>query len=184
MFPLGIAIGLTLFILRQRRAAKAWTVAIGFVWTTMLILKLVGYMIEGLLPTSPFSAIDLVTASGHVASASVIYGGFIGLVLWRPGTLMVRTLLAATVAAAGIGVTRVMLAEHSVSEVIIAAAVGIVGAYWLTTVASVSVERRARLPLLIVAAIVIVVRHGGHFGWEQTIHQIANDAIVWWRGRA
>lgn len=184
MFPLGIVTGLTLLALRQRRAATGWTIVIGSVWATMLILKFVGYIIQDLLPASPLSIIDLVTPSGHVASATVIYGGLVGLVLWRPGTLKFRTLFAAAAVAAGIGVTRVMLGEHSVSEVVIAAGVGITGAYWLTRLAGVSVDRRARLPLLAVVTVVIVVRHGGHLGWEQTIHHVATDAVTWWRGPA
>lgn len=183
MFPLGVAIAVALVILRQRRAALAWSIAIGCVWATMLVFKLAGYMIEGLLPASPLSMIDLVTPSGHVASATVVYGGLIGLLLWRPDTLVVRTLLATTVIAVGMGVTRVMMGAHSIAEVLTGAAVGIVGVYWMTA-AGVQVERRARLPLVIVAALVMVSRYGNHLGWEQTIHQLAVEAIEHWRGLA
>lgn len=183
MFPLGIAIALALVILRQRRAALAWSIAIGCVWATMLVFKLAGYMIEGLLPASPLSMIDLVTPSGHVASATVVYGGLVGLLLWRSGTLVVRTLLATILIAAGIGVTRVMMGAHSISEVLTGAAVGTIGVYWMTA-AGVQVERRARLPLVIVAALVMVNQYGTHLGWEQTIHHIAIEAIEHWRGLA
>ncbi len=183
MFPLGVAIAVALVILRQRRAALAWSIAIGCVWATMLVFKLAGYMIEGLLPASPLSMIDLVTPSGHVASATVVYGGLIGLLLWRPDTLVVRTLLATTVIAVGMGVTRVMMGAHSIAEVLTGAAVGIVGVYWMTA-AGVQVERRARLPLVIVAAFVMINRYGNHLGWEQTIHQLAVEAIEHWRGLA
>ena len=183
MFPLGIAIALALVILRQRRAALVWSMAIGCVWATMLIFKLAGYLIEGLLPASPLSMIDLVTPSGHVASATVVYGGLVGLLLWRSGTLVARTLLATTLIAAGMGVTRVMMGAHSISEVLTGAAVGIVGVYCLTT-AGVQVERRARLPLVIVAALVMVTQYGTHLGWEQTIHHIAIEAIEHWHGMA
>lgn len=184
MFPLGIAIGLTLYVTRQHRAATAWTVAIGCVWATMLVLKLVGYVIDGVLPVSPLNLVDLVTPSGHVASASAIYGGLIGLVLWRPGTLMVRTLLAAAAVALGIGLTRIMLGDHSLSEVLIGAAVGLAGVIWLASSAEVSVDRRARLPLIAVAVLVLIVRHGDHLSWEQAIHQLATEAIGRWRGTA
>ncbi|MGI4802053.1 MAG: phosphatase PAP2 family protein [Janthinobacterium lividum] len=183
MFPLGIAIALALLILRQHRAALVWSLAIGCVWGTMLVFKLAGYMIEGLLPASPLSMIDLVTPSGHVASATVVYGGLIGLLLWRPDTLVVRTLLATAVIAAGMSVTRVMMGAHSISEVLTGAAVGIVGVYCLTA-AGVQVERRARLPLVIVAALVMVTQYGTHLGWEQTIHHIAVEAIEHWHGMA
>lgn len=183
MFPLGIAIALALLILRQHRAALVWSLAIGCVWGTMLVFKLAGYMIEGLLPASPLSMIDLVTPSGHVASATVVYGGLIGLLLWRPDTLVVRTLLATTVIAAGMSVTRVMMGAHSISEVLTGAAVGIVGVYCLTAT-GVQVERRARLPLVIVAALVMVTQYGTHLGWEQTIHHIAVEAIEHWHGMA
>ena len=184
MFPLGIAIGLTLCLLRQRRAAFAWAVGIGCVWGLMLILKLAGYMIEGLDPASPLSAIDLVTPSGHVASASAIYGGLVGLLLLQRRVLMPHTLLATAGIAAAIGITRVELGEHSVSEVLIGAAVGMLGVYWMSRLLGGSLDRRARLPLLVVAVLVVAVRYGEHLDWEQAIHQLAVGAIGRWRGIA
>lgn len=182
MFPLGFIIALTLLALRQRRAATAWTMAIGGVWAIMLALKLIGYTIAALIPVSPLNVVDLVTPSGHVASASAIYGGVIGLVLWRPGTLMARILVSSASVAAIIGLTRVILGEHSLSEVLIGAAVGLAGAAGLASAAGVSVDRRARLPLVAVAVLVMAVQHGEHLSWEQGIRQLALEAIGRWRG--
>lgn len=182
MFPLGIAVAMTLFALHQRRAATAWTLAIGCVWAAMLALKLAGYTIDALMPASPLNVVDLVTPSGHVASASAIYGGVIGLVLRRPGTLKVRMLTASAAVAVGIGLTRIALGEHSPSEVLIGAAVGLGGAVGLASMAGASVDRRAALALTAVTILVMAVQHGEHLSWEQGIHRFALEAIGRWRG--
>ncbi|MDP9096966.1 MAG: phosphatase PAP2 family protein, partial [Pseudomonadota bacterium] len=182
MFPLGIAVALTLFALHQRRAATAWTLSIGCVWAAMLALKLAGYTIDALMPASPLNVVDLVTPSGHVASASAIYGGVIGLVLRWPGTLKVRMLTASAAVAIGIGLTRIALGEHSLSEVLIGAAVGLGGAVGLASMAGASVDRRAALALTAVTILVMAVQHGEHLSWEQGIHRFALEAIGRWRG--
>lgn len=175
MFPLGIAIPLILGVARQRRAALAWTAVIGCVWGTMLVLKLSGYTIAAIFPRSAFSDLDLVTPSGHVASSAAIYGAAIGLLLPSPGTLLRRSVLIAFAVAIGIGMTRVFLGVHSLSEVIVGAAVGVAGAAGVARAAGYAVERRARLPIVAVIALILVGFHGHHSSWEDPIH----DAALW-----
>ena len=181
MFPLGIAVPIVLALVRQRRAALAWTTAIACVWVAMLALKLAGYTVAAVDPASPLSEIGLITPSGHVASAAPIYGGLIGLLLPRPGTLMVRTVLAALLIAVLSGATRVLLGAHTLAEVIVGAMVGVAGAAGLAAGAGVALDKRARLPIIAVTALVVLACHGLHLSWEQAIHRFALRAIQEWR---
>jgi membrane-associated phospholipid phosphatase len=180
MFPLGVAVPLVLGIFGQRRTALAWTAVIGSVWAVMLVLKLSGYTIATMFPVSAFSEIFLVTPSGHAASAAAIYGGLVGIMLSHPGTLLRRTVLAAIAVALVIGATRILLGVHSVSEVIVGAAVGVAGAAGVALAARDTVERRARLPVLAAITVIIVTFHGDHTSWEDPIHDAAVRIIQIW----
>lgn len=184
MFPVGIAVAALLLLLGQARAAWAWTVAVAGVWAVMLVLKILGYTLDALDPTSPIGAIGLVTPSGHVASATVIYGGLAGLLLAGPFTMARRTATAAIAVAVWIAVTRVLLKEHTLSEVVVGGLVGLVGAIALARSAEMPIERRAVLPIVAVVGVIIVLRHGVHLSWEETIRQVALKTVSGWQHRA
>lgn len=184
MFPLGIAVPLILGVVRQRRAALGWTTVIGCVWAVMLALKLSGYTIAAMFPASTFSELDLVTPSGHVASSAAIYGGLTGLLLPRPSTPLRRSILTAIAVAIGIGVTRIFLGVHSVSEVIVGATVGVAGAAGVARVVGGALERRARLPVVAAIALIVVTLHGDHTSWEDPIQGAALWLIQVWAGHS
>lgn len=181
VFPLGVAVPLVLVLFHQKRAALAWTAAVGCVWAAMLALKLGGYTLAAMVPTSPLNEVGLVTPSGHVASAASIYGGLIGLLLSRPGTLLVRTVFAALLVAILCGATRVILGEHTLAETIVGAMVGVAGAAGLAMGAGTALEWRARLPVIVTASVVMIALHGLHLSWEQAIHGVALRAIQAWQ---
>ena len=181
MMPLGVAIPILLVALNERRAALGWTVAVGGVWAAMLLLKFLGYVVFTLDPASPLGGIDLVTPSGHVASATVIYAGLAGLLLRGPGSVFVRTLTVAVLVAVGVGFTRVLLGEHSVAEVIVGGVVGIAGASALATITRHPLPAWRPLPVLAVTAAIVLVRHGVHLSWENTIHQFAMQTVSDWK---
>ena len=181
MMPLGFAVAAALALLGLRRPALAWVVAVGGAWAVMLLLKFMGYFVSILDPVSPLSAIDLVTPSGHVASATVIYAGLAGLLLRGPGTIVARTTVVAIVVAVGIGVTRVLLHEHSISESVVGGLVGIVAAAALALMAGGPLETRRMLPVLAMVGLIVAVRHGVHLSWEDTIRQVATQAVTEWR---
>ena len=170
-----------LVALNERRAALGWTVAVGGVWAAMLLLKFLGYVVFTLDPASPLGGIDLVTPSGHVASATVIYAGLAGLLLRGPGSVFVRTLTVAVLVAVGVGFTRVLLGEHSVAEVIVGGVVGIAGASALATITRHPLPAWRPLPVLAVTAAIVLVRHGVHLSWENTIHQFAMQTVSDWK---
>ncbi len=180
MFPLGIAVPIVLVIAGQRRIALAWTATIGCVWTVMLVLKLSGYTIATMFPASAFSEIDLVTPSGHTASSAAIYGSLIGLLISRPGTPLRRSLLAAIGVALAIGTTRVLLGVHSLSEVIVGGTVGIAGAAALAWATGDAIDRRARLPILAVIALIVVAFHGDHTSAEDPIQDASTRISRLW----
>ena len=180
MFPLGIAVPLILALMGQRRAASGWAAVIGCVWTVLLVLKLAGYTIAATFPDSLFSALDLLTPSGHVASSASIYGGLIGLLLSRPGTLMHRSVLAAIVVAFAIGTTRVSLGVHSLSEVIVGGMVGVAGAAALACIVRAAIARQARLPIIASTLVIIATFHGDHTTWEETIRDTALRITQLW----
>ena len=177
MFPLGIAVALVLALCRQHRAAIAWTLAIGSVWAVMLLLKLAGYTLEALVPGSPLAELGVVTPSGHVASASSVYGGLLQLLArtgWR------RALLGSLLIAVVIGISRVALSEHTPAEVIVGAAVGISGAAFFA-LAETSLDRGSYRAVLATSVFVVVLLHGLHLSWEQAIRSLSLDAIHAWR---
>ncbi len=180
MFPLGIAIPLVLTLMGQRRAAIGWTAAIGCVWAILLVLKLAGYTIAAVFPDTLFSEVDLLTPSGHVASSASIYGSLIGLLLPRPGTLMHRSVLAATVVAVVIGTTRIALGVHSLAEVVVGGLVGVAGAAALAAIVQAAIVRRARLPLIASTLVIIATFHGDHTTWEETIRDTALRITQLW----
>ncbi|MDT7950890.1 MAG: phosphatase PAP2 family protein [Acetobacteraceae bacterium] len=173
MFPLGIALAIALAILGRYRAALTWATTIGCVWAVMLVLKFTGYTIDATFPDSPFNDIDLVTPSGHVASSAAIYGGLAALLLSRSGNRSRRAILVAIGVAASIGATRILLGDHSLSEVLVGAAVGIAGAARLASRAKPATEPRARLALAAAALTVVIVFHGDHLTVEDSIHHSA-----------
>ena len=178
MFPLGIAVALVLALCRCRRLALAWTLAIGSVWTAMLVLKLAGYTLEALMPASPLSELGFVTPSGHVASASSIYGGLIRLLA---GTGRRRTILAALLIAVIIGVSRVDLGEHTPAEVIVGALVGVAGTATFAGLVETGLGRRCYRAVLGISVFVVVLLHGVHFSWEQAIRGLSLDAVRTWQ---
>ena len=178
MMPLGVAVAVVLALCGTRRLALAWTTAVGGVWAVMLVLKFLGYFVSEFDPGSTLSAIRLVTPSGHVASATVIYAGIVGLVLRWPGTVLTRTTLTAIVVAVTIGATRVLLGDHSLSEVVVGGIVGIAGAVTLAATARAPLDRWRPLPVLAVTALVLEVRHGTYMSLEGPIWQTAVQAII------
>jgi membrane-associated phospholipid phosphatase len=124
LLPLAVGIGLILAVLRWRSAAFAWTIAVGGSYFTMLLLKLCCIACGHLLPGHVYSP------SGHVAAATVVYGGLFTLFMRLVYGRHSRWLLLPCVIgiALVISITRVLLGAHTITEVVIGAMVGFTGA--------------------------------------------------------
>ena len=128
----------------------------------MLGLKIAGEVwanIRGVPPISP---------SGHVASASTIYGGLA--MMLRPRTWSLRVAVAVPLLiACVVGYTRIGLQAHDLSEVVIGGVIGVTGAVLLAVLAG-PAPRSLALPVIVAIAATSLVLHGTRLPIEQQIH--------------
>ncbi|CAH2604189.1 Phosphatase PAP2 family protein [Rhodovastum atsumiense] len=173
VLPLTFAVALALVAAGWRRGALAWVTAILVTLAVILVGKLVVHACAGTL----LSVSGLRSPSGHTASAAIAYGGLLALLApqaWRPRLLAV---LAAIVAAAVIGGTRLALGVHTRADVLVGAVVGIAGVMMLSRLAG---ERPpgVRLALPLAAAVgVVLLFHGEHLHAEGRIWHLSH--LVW-----
>lgn len=123
VLPMVAAVALILVARGCWRSALVWVAVIGATFAVMLGLKV------GLLSCGPvFGPWRLHSPSGHTAAAAVMSAGLAALVWRRPGMIWAAALTGAGVIAA----TRVLLGFHSVPEVLVGGAIGLVGAALFT----------------------------------------------------
>lgn len=174
--PVCAAVAATLFVFRQNRVALSWIAVSVCVWTVMLILKISGHACDDMNCAVSTDRLNLVSPSGHVAAAAAAYGGLAGLVLGSTGQPVRRSCIAAILIALIVGVTRVLLDAHSVSEVIVGGIVGVTGAVLFTRHARGWISRRRRAMLLGVVALSMLLFHGTHMTWEPEIRALSGGA--------
>jgi membrane-associated phospholipid phosphatase len=160
MLPVVAAIGIALLAQGWRRGAAAWVGASAGTLAVMLLLKLV-------FIACPVS--DLRTPSGHVAAATVVVGGLAALLLRRPRP----ALFVAIVAAVVIGISRLALGAHSMTEVAVGAGVGLAGALALIGLSGPPPESLSARRIATVATLVALVFHGLHLPAEAHIRSTA-----------
>jgi membrane-associated phospholipid phosphatase len=171
LLPLAIGIGLILLFSHWRRAAQAWTIGIGGTYLTMLVLKLCfiacGHLLLG----------HIVSPSGHVAAAAAVYGGLFALFARAVTGHSRWTLPTALGIATMIGLTRLSLGAHTVSEVLVGATIGICGAVVSTTLIG-PPPRELRIRWLAgLAFAILLLCHGFRMPAEAAIHEVA--ANLW-----
>lgn len=173
ILPLAVVVAVILWAQRRRRVAAAWLVAIFGVLGVVLTLKVACYACGGLLPILGPSRWALQSPSGHAASAAVVYGGVAALSVTRtrPGAAsgMLAALVTAVAMAGLIGATRVQLGAHSLSEVAVAASIGVSGAVIFTWLAGPRVNNRSGLPIIAGVMLVLLVLHGYHLPVERSL---------------
>lgn len=161
--PVLALILLTFALLGWPRGALAWVCVLGTALGLVLLLKLglraCGSEVPAWLPGNP---------SGHVASATAIYGGLAAIALGRGRAALLPALLIAVVVAA----TRVGLGVHTVADVIAGALIGLAAALALGRLAGPRPAGRRWLAPL-VALTVAAVLHGTHLDAEAAIRALA-----------
>jgi membrane-associated phospholipid phosphatase len=163
ILPLVLTVALVLAWQGWRRGALAWLAVVAVTFFTILGLKL------AFLACSPlFGPIDIRSPSGHVAAATVVAGGLVGMLTRRSTGVLPAALLAAVV----IGVSRLWLGMHSLPEVILGALVGLAGAIALPRLAG-PLPRLRLAPLVGSVAVVALVFHGLHMPAEAAIRHTA-----------
>jgi hypothetical protein len=109
------------------------------------------------------------TPSGHVAAATVVTGGLAAMLRRRRGVVLPVALLAAVV----IGASRLVLGAHTWPEVVMGAAVGMVGALALERLAGPPPSGLEVRKVLLIALAVAVLFHGLHLPAEAHIRGTA-----------
>ncbi len=163
ILPLVLAVTVALAAQGWRRGAVVWLAVVGATFALVLLLKLV------CLACAPVDGLaKLRSPSGHVAAATVVAGGLAALLTRRRFSVFPVAVLAAVV----IGVSRLVLDMHSLPEVAVGAAVGLVGATALVSIAGPPPTLKPG-KLLALVVVVVAVFHGLHLPAEAAIRHAA-----------
>ncbi len=119
ILPTIVLIAVWLLLAEPRRTAMAWVASCAFVLGSLFLLKL-------LLPCTHLAPL-LRSPSGHTASAVLVAGGLLVLLVGQSRRHRWLAVGAGIVAGAGIGATRVLLHAHTLPEVVIGAIIGTLG---------------------------------------------------------
>jgi membrane-associated phospholipid phosphatase len=170
ILPLALVLGLIMLAMGWRRGAFAWWVAVGATLGSMLILKLIFLACGWRAPE-----LGLHSPSGHTASAALVYGGLLGLLIPRRARIAGRVAICVVLALL-FGTTRLALGAHSVPEVLVGGAVGLAGALLMVALAGERpVATRSWRFNLAIGAVVLVIGvalHGRHLGAERMIDRL------------
>ena len=170
LLPILALVAVLLGAQRQWRVMTAWVVSISGVCAVVLVLKIAFYSCGWAWPALDADAADLRSPSGHTAASAVVYASL--LVLLLPGTrraaILTASIGSASVAAA-IGATRIGLAAHSLSEVVVGAAIGITGALAFALLAGGRIPRSTGRPILVASLVAAILLHGRHLPAEAAI---------------
>jgi membrane-associated phospholipid phosphatase len=175
VLPLAVTICLALAAAGWRRGAVAWAVVVPATLLAVALSKLMVVTCGQFLPLH-----GLKSPSGHTASAAVVYGGLLALLLPEPARGARRpfaALLLAAIFAVLFGGSRLALHAHTRSDVVAGACLGIAGALALARLAG---PRPAGLRVAIPAAAacaVVLLLHGTHLHAEEQIDRMAH--LVW-----
>jgi membrane-associated phospholipid phosphatase len=168
ILPLIAMVALMLGVLGWRRGALAWVVAVGCSFASVLVLKVV------LTTCGPvFDMAPLRSPSGHTAAAAVIAGG-IAVALGR-GRWSVA--VVAGLAALLIGATRVALGLHSIPEVVVGGALGVLGALGFGWLGGRPPVLQLRWLFAVVVAVALLL-HGQHLNAETRIRTAAYALMI------
>lgn len=167
ILPMALATGLVLLMAGWWRGALAWLAAVPATLGAVLLAKLSTMACQGLLPP-----VGLLSPSGHTASAAIVYGGLLALVLGGPRA----ALLCAGAVAALVGYTRLALGVHTMADVLAGGLIGTAGAVLLSLLAGPRPAlRRGWIGMAAAAVLVLVLFHGRHVYAEMHIRQMSQQ---------
>ena len=177
VLPMAAAIAVALLILGWWRGAIGWVLAVSGTLGAVLSLKIIFYACHSDLPD-----LGIRSPSGHTASATVVYGALLALLGQSGVTGAARHLLviaaAAVLLALVFGFSRVDLGVHTIPDVLMGGAVGILGALMFTLLAGRRPEGFRRWVLGVVVVVVALVFHGRELNAEEAIQRMA--IVYWW----
>lgn len=163
ILPVVLAVCAALWWHGWHRGAVIWLAVVGATFAAVLAGKLV------FLGCSPvFSVLNLYSPSGHVAAATVVGGGLAVLLTGRLRSAMPAALVAAIV----IGISRLVLHDHTVPEVLVGGLIGMAGAAALMHLTGPPPRLRIK-PLLATILITALIFHGLRLPAEAAIRHTA-----------
>jgi membrane-associated phospholipid phosphatase len=174
VLPLALVMTLVLWRAGWRRGAWSWVRVVPGTLLAVGVAKILVFRFG-----APFG---LLSPSGHTASAGLVYGGLLGLVLpggwawagsWRRGAAFALPL------ALGIGLTRLALDVHTPADVVVGGAFGVAGAGLLTQWAGRRPDGVSLWPPAVLFLIVTLLFHGLRMPAEGWLRQAAHDWSGW-----
>jgi membrane-associated phospholipid phosphatase len=177
LLPLVALVALSLAAVGRKAQAAVWLLTVTGTFGMMLVLKVLAFVILG-SDEAPACLLCLSNPSGHTAAGSVVYGGLLVLLGERLASRRSLALLAGAGFGFIFGISRVTLGMHSVADVLVGGAVGLIGALALAWLAG---RRRPEAPatgLALVAAVAVfgvLAFHGNRLGAEEALRAIAAE---------
>jgi len=169
VLPLAVVMAAALLFSGWRRGALVWSIGVPATLLAVGLAKLLIFRFG-----SPAVLPDLLSPSGHTASAALVYGGLAAMMLrgavpWR------RALLGAVPLAVLIGGTRLALGVHTPDDVLAGGLIGVAGAIGLAWFAGDRPHRISAWPPAAVMLIVFVLFHGIRLPAEAWLHAAAQS---------
>jgi membrane-associated phospholipid phosphatase len=173
ILPAALLLALYFWASGARRVAFAWLTALA---ASILLISLSKLAFQSCDEWLGASEIEIHSPSGHVAFATILYGG----VAWllskgQTPTLRIATGLAAATMIGIIAMSRVALHYHTVPEVLAGFALGAAGiwVFHLLSRRCADIHLPSRGALAVFAALALL-SHGYHIDAERWIAQIAS----------
>ena len=173
ILPLLLATGLLLLLAGWWRGALAWFLAVPGTLGVVLLAKLSAIACQNLMPP-----IGLLSPSGHTASAAVVYGGVLALVLGIGRFRLAWALLSGLAVALLVGFTRFALDVHTLADVLAGGLLGTIGTVVLAWLAGPRPPlRRSWIGAAAAMLAIVVLFHGRHVYAEMHINRVSQQ--IW-----
>jgi membrane-associated phospholipid phosphatase len=172
ILPLTLLLALALAVAGWRRGALAWLAGTLATLGCVTVLK-VAFIACGWRWTDGV----LNSPSGHAASAALCYGGFALLVLRPSGAARAALLLVPPLLAVLVGVSRVVLHQHTPAEAVLGGAIGTAGAFLLPLLAGPPPQHLPLGRVLLPALVVLALLHGGRLRAEGPLRHFTLDGL-------
>jgi membrane-associated phospholipid phosphatase len=163
LLPLAAAM-LAWLLLYSARAAPRWVLALGSCIGLTALLKIAFYACP--------PADDMHSPSGHAGLSILVYGAItlVAAIAW-PGARRVLVIGGCTALILAIGISRLLLGAHSVTEVSLGLLIGAVSLAAFSQ-KYLQLPNMKVWPLLVAAAVLVTVLHGNELHAEQFLHRI------------
>ena len=168
--PLALWVLICLTASGERRAASAWITAIAGAAVAIGLLKLI-FGVCG----PAITAVHVISPSGHMAMSTAVYGSLALLITASPSSQNRRlVMVAAAIVIFAIGWSRVVLHDHSRSEIALGFIVGGAGMVLFWRMLGQSRIPALRLKWLVIGcAALVAVLHGTRLVVEPEIKRLA-----------